>query len=122
MNGRKEVVEALLNVRGHTLIQPITHDTVLHAAISSQRPVIVEMILKVYLCIFFFFCSAGNSYVLLLKEYRCFQAFTHLVTTKNADGSTALHWASQCGSLDIVKLSVSFHIVFCVAKLLLCYC
>uniref|UniRef100_A0A0R3RFC1 non-specific serine/threonine protein kinase n=1 Tax=Elaeophora elaphi TaxID=1147741 RepID=A0A0R3RFC1_9BILA len=81
LNGRKEVVEALLNVRGHTLIQPNTHDTVLHAAISSQKAVIVEMILK---------------------------AFTHLVTTKNADGSTALHWASQCGSLDIVKLLLEF--------------
>ncbi|EFO25986.1 TKL/LRRK protein kinase [Loa loa] len=81
LNGRKEVVEALLNVRGHTLIQPSTHDTVLHAAISSRKPVIVEMILK---------------------------AFTHLVTAKNADGSTALHWASQCGSLDIVKLLLEF--------------
>uniref|UniRef100_A0A915PJA2 non-specific serine/threonine protein kinase n=1 Tax=Setaria digitata TaxID=48799 RepID=A0A915PJA2_9BILA len=81
LNGRKEVVEALLNVRGHTLIQPNTHDTVLHAAISSQKPAIVEMILK---------------------------AFTHLVTTKNADGCTALHWASQCGSLDIVKLLLEF--------------
>uniref|UniRef100_A0A8R1XUT2 non-specific serine/threonine protein kinase n=1 Tax=Onchocerca volvulus TaxID=6282 RepID=A0A8R1XUT2_ONCVO len=81
LNGRKEVVEALLNVRGHTLIQPNTHDTVLHAAISSQKPIIVEMILK---------------------------AFTHLVTTKNADGSTALHWASQCGNLDIVKLLMEF--------------
>ncbi|KAM3721655.1 Leucine-rich repeat serine/threonine-protein kinase [Dirofilaria immitis] len=81
LNGRKEVVETLLNVRGHTLIQPNTHDTVLHAAISSQKPIIVEMILK---------------------------TFTHLVTTKNADGSTALHWASQCGSLDIVKLLIEF--------------
>ncbi|CAG9533559.1 unnamed protein product [Cercopithifilaria johnstoni] len=81
LNGRKKVVEALLNVRGHTLIQPCTHDTVLHAAISSQKAVIVEMILK---------------------------AFTHLVTTKNANGSTALHCASQCGSLDIVKLLLEF--------------
>ncbi|KAL3998140.1 Ankyrin repeats (3 copies) family protein [Acanthocheilonema viteae] len=81
LNGRKEVVEALLNVRGHTLIQPSTHDTILHAAISSQKVAIVEMILK---------------------------AFTHLVTTKNADGSTALHWASQCGSLDIVRLLLEF--------------
>nr|CDP90956.1 Bm6044, isoform b [Brugia malayi] len=81
LNGRKEVVEALLNVRGHTLIQPNTHDTVLHAAISSQKAIIVEMILK---------------------------AFTHLVTAKNADGSTALHCASQCGSLDIVKLLLEF--------------
>ncbi|VDN18660.1 unnamed protein product [Gongylonema pulchrum] len=81
LNGRKEVVEALLNIRGHMLIQPNTHDTVLHAAISSQEPAIVEMILK---------------------------AFTHLVTTKNADGSTALHWASQCGNLAIVKLLLEF--------------
>lgn len=41
------MVEALLNVRGHMLIQPNTHDTVLHAAISSQEPAIVEMILRV---------------------------------------------------------------------------
>ncbi|VDN19130.1 unnamed protein product [Gongylonema pulchrum] len=70
-----------MNIRGHMLIQPNTHDTVLHAAISSQEPAIVEMILK---------------------------AFTHLVTTKNADGSTALHWASQCGNLAIVKLLLEF--------------
>ncbi|VDK83805.1 unnamed protein product [Litomosoides sigmodontis] len=81
LNGRKEVVEALLNVRGHTLIQPSTHDTILHAAISSQKIAIVEMILK---------------------------TFTHLVTAKNANGSTALHWASQCGNLDIVKLLMEF--------------
>ncbi|EJW70354.1 hypothetical protein WUBG_18737, partial [Wuchereria bancrofti] len=37
-----------------------------------------------------------------------FQAFAHLVTAKNADGSTALHYASQCGSLDIVKLLLEF--------------
>lgn len=50
LNGREEVVEALLNVRGHILIQPNTHDTILHAAISSKKTVIVEMILKVYYC------------------------------------------------------------------------
>ncbi|VDN03509.1 unnamed protein product [Thelazia callipaeda] len=81
LNGRKEVVEALLNVRGHTLIQPGTHDTMLHASISSQDPIIVEMILK---------------------------AFTHLVSAKNVDGSTALHWASQCGNLSVVKLLMEF--------------
>lgn len=81
LNGRKEVVEALLNVRGHMLIQPNTHDTVLHAAISSQEPAIVEMILK---------------------------AFTHLITAKNADGSSALHWASQCGNLDVTKIIMEF--------------
>uniref|UniRef100_A0A915AF19 non-specific serine/threonine protein kinase n=1 Tax=Parascaris univalens TaxID=6257 RepID=A0A915AF19_PARUN len=81
LNGRKDVVEALLNVRGHMLIQPTTHDTVLHAAISSQEPGIVEMILRV---------------------------FTHLVRSKNADGSTPLHWASQCGNVDVVKLLMEF--------------
>lgn len=55
------MVEALLNVRGHMLIQPTTHDTVLHAAISSQEPGIVEMILRVRL--FFFICRVSVSAV-----------------------------------------------------------
>ncbi|VDK36630.1 unnamed protein product [Anisakis simplex] len=49
LNGQIDVVEALLNVRGHMLIQPNTHDTVLHAAISSQQPEIVLLILRVSL-------------------------------------------------------------------------
>ncbi|VDN51129.1 unnamed protein product [Dracunculus medinensis] len=81
LNGRQEVVAELLKVRGHMLIQAITHDTVLHAAISSQEPVIVEMILK---------------------------AFTHLVTSRNAEGSSVLHWAAQCGNLEVIKILMEF--------------
>uniref|UniRef100_A0A0M3JE10 ANK_REP_REGION domain-containing protein n=1 Tax=Anisakis simplex TaxID=6269 RepID=A0A0M3JE10_ANISI len=81
LNGQIDVVEALLNVRGHMLIQPNTHDTVLHAAISSQQPEIVLLILR---------------------------AFTHLIQSKNVDGSTPLHWASQCGNLNVVKLLMEY--------------
>lgn len=39
------------------------------------------------------------------------------MTTKNANGSTALHCASQCGNLDIVKLYVSFRKSFPISYL-----
>lgn len=67
LNGRREVVNVLLNVRGHMLIQPNTHDTVLHAAISSQEPRIVEMILKVCLGAVLFFFQVLSILILRIE-------------------------------------------------------
>uniref|UniRef100_A0A9J2PYQ2 non-specific serine/threonine protein kinase n=1 Tax=Ascaris lumbricoides TaxID=6252 RepID=A0A9J2PYQ2_ASCLU len=109
LNGRKDVVEALLNVRGHMLIQPTTHDTVLHAAISSQEPGIVEMILRVFTHLVRSKNADGSTPLHWASQCGNVDVvFTHLVRSKNADGSTPLHWASQCGNVDVVKLLMEF--------------
>lgn len=46
--GNPDIVGALLTVTEHYAINPMTGDTVLHAAIRSQNLKIVEMIVEAY--------------------------------------------------------------------------
>ncbi|KAK0425746.1 hypothetical protein QR680_009358 [Steinernema hermaphroditum] len=81
LSGGVDVVQTLLGIRGHALIQPSNSDTVLHAAVSSQDLDVTELIL--------------NNY-------------PHLVTKANNEGSLPFHWACRCGNLQLVKLLLEF--------------
>lgn len=46
-HGRTEIISALLSVSGHSIIHTSTGDNILHAAVSSQVPETVRLIVEV---------------------------------------------------------------------------
>ncbi|KJH53340.1 ankyrin repeat protein [Dictyocaulus viviparus] len=83
INGQVDVVKRLLELEtDHVVIDPVTKDTIIHTAISSQN---VEM-LKIML-----------------------EAFPMLVANVNSDGCSCLHWAAESGSTEIMRSLLEFH-------------
>ncbi|KAJ1361787.1 hypothetical protein KIN20_021128 [Parelaphostrongylus tenuis] len=81
-NGQVEVVRHLLHPNNdHVLVNPITKDTVLHAAVSSQNVELLRIMLE---------------------------SFPSLIANSNYDGCSCLHWAAESGSTEIVKCLLEF--------------
>lgn len=80
-HGRLSIVTELLKYDEHTLFNQTTKDTVVHAAVSSQNVEVLKAIIEKY---------------------------PQLVSEENAEGSTCLHWAARCGSVECVQIILSY--------------
>ncbi|PAV59646.1 hypothetical protein WR25_21242 [Diploscapter pachys] len=65
----------------HVLLNEENGDSVLHAAVSSQNPTLITLILE---------------------------NFPFLMTKVNSDGCNCLHWAAQCGSVEALQALLEF--------------